>query len=58
MKMTIRDVMTKLEDIDYAIKQAEEHMPTNAYTSAGPREAVIDLLEEYAEMIRNTKVDI
>lgn len=60
MKMTIRDVISKLHDIDRAVELVESQMPDDkpAYVNERPKDAVIDLLEEYAEMIRNIKIDI
>lgn len=58
MKKTIGDFLKKLDEIDQAIDLVSRNMPTNEYTSFGPREEVVVLLEEYAEMIKNIKIDI
>lgn len=60
MKMTIREVMNKLKDIDNAVKYVDTHLmdEKTPYTGESRKEEVMDLLEEYAEMIKDTKVDI
>lgn len=60
MKMTIREVMNKLNDIDRAVKYVDTHMvdEKTPYTGESPKDEIMDLLEEYAESIKNTKVDI
>lgn len=55
MKMTIRDVMTKLEDIDYAverIRKCEDSIDDPGLVDAE------ELLLEYATKIKDTQVDI
>lgn len=60
MKMTIREIINKLNDIERAVKYVNTHIMSEKtpYTDEDPKEEVIDLLEEYAETIKNTKVDI
>lgn len=54
MKMTIREVMTKLKDIEYAIDSVRKHTDQNCFDMAD----VEDLLQEYATKIKDTQVDI
>lgn len=60
MKMTIREVMSKLRDIERAAETVEKCMPDEKmpYVDVSPKDEVIDLLLEYAESIKNAKVDI
>ena len=60
MKMTIREVMDKLRDISNAVQMVDKLMPDDraAYIDISPKDQVMDLLEEYANMIKDTKVDI
>ena len=60
MKMTIREVMNKLSDIEHAVKMVDTHMKDEKvpYTGESYKDQVMDLLEEYADSIKNTKVDI
>ena len=58
MKLTIREVMNKLRDIEEAIKIVHEKLPDEKGAYIDDKDLVIDLLEEYAESIKNTKVDI
>ncbi len=60
MKTTIREVMAKLSEIEGAKLSVERLMndDANAYTGENPKNVVLDLLYDYSEMIKNTKVDI
>lgn len=60
MKMTIREVMDKLKDIDRAVKYVDTHLvdEKTPYTGESPKDEVMDLLGEYADSIKNAKVDI
>ena len=57
MKMTIGEVIDKLRDIETAIDVIHQQIKTE-FLGQEPLSDAIDLLEEYAEIIRNTKVDI
>lgn len=55
MKMTIREVMTKLKDIDYAVESIRKCMDSINALDLSDAE---DLLLEYATKIKDTQVDI
>lgn len=57
MKMTIQEVINKLDDIGRAIDAIHLEIKTE-FLGQEPLSDAIDLLEEYANIIRNTKVDI
>lgn len=57
MKMTIQEVIDKLNDIGRAIDAIDEKIETDSFGQEPLNEA-IDLLNEYANIIRNTKVEI
>lgn len=57
MKMTIGEVIDKLRDIETAIDAIHQQIKTE-FLGQEPLSDAIDLLEEYAEVIRDTKVDI
>lgn len=54
MKMTIREVMTKLKDIEYAIETIRKHADQDCFDMVDAE----DLLQEYATKIKDTEVDI
>jgi hypothetical protein len=51
MKITIREVINKLKDIDYAIEQIRRCDEPDLVDAE-------DLLQEYATKIKDTQVDI
>lgn len=54
MKMTIREVMTKLKDIEYAIETIRKNADPDCFDMVDAE----DLLQEYATKIKDTEVDI
>ena len=60
MKMTIREVVEKLKDIQTAKLNVERLIDRDEaeYNDGNYKDLVLDLLEDYAEMIENVKVDI
>jgi hypothetical protein len=60
MKMTIREVISKLSDIERAIQDVDKLMQseTTGYFDADPKDRVMELIGEYANTIKDTKVDI
>lgn len=60
MKMTILEIMEKLTKIDDAINIVEGRMDQYAkqYPGQEPLTQVIELLNEYKQLILETKVDI
>lgn len=58
MKMTIQEVLNKLDDIGRVIEAVEKKIGTDGFRGQEPLSDAVELLEEYANIIRNTKVDI
>ena len=58
MKMTIREILDKLDDIGRAIDAVEREIDKDAFRGQEPLSDAIELLQEYADVIKNTKVEI
>lgn len=56
--MTVKEVNEKLCDIDRAIEDVYKYIPKPSGYYEAPEPEAAKLLQEYAEILRNCKVDI
>ena len=58
MKMTVQEIISKLNDIAKAIDAIESTIGNDSFRGQNPLADASDLLEEDADFIKRTKVDI
>ena len=56
--MTVREVNAKLIDIEHAIEDVYKYIPKPSGYYEAPEPEAAKLLQEYAEILKNCKVDI
>ena len=58
MKMTVGEVLTKINGIDSRISYVQSRLPDNYFAGQEPLCLVIELLEEYKELLTTAKTEI
>lgn len=58
MKMTVGEVLAKINDIDSKILYVEKQLPDNYFAGQEPFCRVIELLEEYKELLMDAKTEV
>lgn len=58
MKITIKEILDKLDNINQGIYTVEKALPSDYFPGHEPLCMVIELLQEYREAILAAKVDI
>ena len=56
--MTVGEVLAKIHDIDSKILYVEQQLPDNYFAGQEPLCRVIELLEDYKELLMDAKTEL